>query len=286
MDTLISSIRRIIEFYASRNNGEEVDKILVTGFGGAMSGLAKLLTNELGIKTQVLNRMEGVGYLMTNQSEGIFNFVSCIGATFNPVGFISKDKKSKEKKETDFTFTTVLVIIAVVIACVALSLISIMNYNGEKEIEAQLLETEALYKKSEQTYVKYSNMLTMYQQVEAGDKMTLHANDNILKFLEELEMTLPMGAVIDSFSSNDTQVVMTVKVNSEEEAAYFISQMREFESLMSVSVSSISVTELTEEEIAALEEERTEEEGEISPTSASFTLTGIYYPNGIAPVEE
>ena len=286
LDTLISSIRRIIEFYASRNNGEEVDKILVTGFGGAMSGLAKLLTNELGIKTQVLNRMEGVGYLMTNQSEGIFNFVSCIGATFNPVGFISKDKKSKEKKETDFTLTTVLMLIAAVIACVALSLISIMNYNKQKDIEEELIKMEALYKKSEETYVKYTNMLNMYQQVEAGDKLTLHTNDNILKFLEELEMTLPVGAEISTFSSNDTQVVMDIKVNTEEEAALFISKMREFKSLMSVSVSAISVTELTEDEIKTLEEERTDDEKEISPTSATFTLTGIYYPNGMAPVEE
>ena len=40
LDPLISAIRRVTEFYASRNAGEEVDRIIVTGFGGAMSAHA------------------------------------------------------------------------------------------------------------------------------------------------------------------------------------------------------------------------------------------------------
>ena len=274
LDPLISSIRRVIEFYASRNNGEEVDKILITGFGGGMSGLAKLLTNELGIKTAVLNRMEGVGYLVTNQSEGIFNFVSCIGATFNPVGFISKDKKAKEKKETDFTMTTILIVIAAAIASIALWLVSYTDYQSAKEEEEQLLALETMYKNSEQTYIKYTNLNNMYQQVQEGDKLTMHANDNILKFLEELEMTLPVDTVISTFSSDDNSVIMALQVTDKETAAGLIAKMREFDSLMYISVSSISEIKMTDEE--------TNEE----VSKASFTITGTYYPNGMAPVEE
>lgn len=274
LDPLISSVRRVIEFYASRNNGEEVDKILITGFGGGMSGLAKLLTNELGIKTAVLNRMEGVGYLVTNQSEGIFNFVSCIGATFNPVGFISKEKKAKEKKETDYTLITILLILAAIIGAGALWLLPYMDYQSAKEEEEQLLALETLYKASEQTYIEYTNLQNMYKQVQEGDKLTLHANDNILVFLAELEQTLPEDAVISTFSSNDTNVVMALQLSDKETAAGFIANMREFDSLMSITVSSISEVKMVDPE--------TKEE----VTRVSFTMTGTYYPNGVAPTEE
>lgn len=277
LETFIGSIRRVVEFYASRNAGEEVDRILITGSGGAMSGLAKLLTNELGIKTAVVNRLEGVSYYVTNEDAGIFNFVSCIGATFKSVGFISKEKKAKQKKETDFTGITILTAVAAVCVCAVLAVTSIVKLNDAKAEEAELLELEQLYKKSEQTYIAYQNLLKFHSQVREGDRMTLRPNDNILTFLEELETILPEDVKVTQFQSDDAQVVMSLTVADKETAAGVIANLRTLKSLKKVSIPGI--TEAAVAENAKGDEKKTG--GEVS-----FVLTGIYYPIGEIPEDE
>ncbi len=274
LEPLISSIRRVVEFYASRNNGEAVDRIIITGFGGAMSGLAKLLTNELGINAAVLNRMEGVGYLVTSQDAKIFNFVSCIGATFAPVGFVSREKKAKEKKETDFTMVTILLIVAVILVSAAMSMLSYLDYKKAQDEEAELMRLEQTYKKSEQVYYTYNNLLTFHQQVLAGDKMTARPNDRILQFLEELEAMLPENVMVKQFTSDDVQVVMTMSVDSKETAAGVIANMREFKSIKSVSVPAIAENVDGESDVSDLEV------GEKIEGEITFTITAIYHPAG------
>ncbi len=282
LDPLISAIRRVTEFYASRNAGEEVDRIIITGFGGAMSGLAKLLTNELGIKTQVLNRMEGVSYLVTSDDAKIFNFVSCIGATFNPVGFISKENKAKSKKEVDYTFWIVIVIILAIWAIAFMILFSYSKYKEQVSIEEELKEKEKAYLKAEETYNEYQNMLKLYEQVKKGEAMTKRPNDNILLFFEELEQTLPADVEVTQLVSDDTRIVITMKVADKEVAANVIAKFREFDSIMMVSTPTIveDSENLMDDEGNPLMMPSEEGDGEVSVVKpfVEFTITANYYP--------
>lgn len=273
LETFIGSIRRVVEFYASRNAGDEVDRILITGSGGAMSGLAKLITNELGIKTAVINRLEGVSYIVTSEDAGIFNFVSCIGATFNPVGFISKEKKAKQKKETDFAGITILVLVATVCVCAALALVSYLDLNKAKEEEEELLALETLYKKAEQTYINYQNLTNFHAQVREGNRMTMRPNDDILEFLAELEIILPAEVRVTQFTSDDAQVVMTLIVDNKETAAGVIANLRTMKSIKKITVPSIA------EAIMGPDSDET------AGGAVTFTLTAIYYPEGERPDE-
>ena len=307
LDPLISAIRRVTEFYASRNAGEEVDRIIITGFGGAMSGLAKLLTNELGIKTQVLNRMEGVSYLVTSDDAKIFNFVSCIGATFNPVGFISKESKAKSKKDVDYTLWIIIVALAVIWGSAGLVIVSYLGYNEQVKEEERLKGLESRYLKAEKTYNEYTNLESFYTQVVEGDAMRNRPNNNILLFLQELEEKMPKDVVISQFSSDDKQFTMSVKVSDKETAAGVIKTLREFKSIMSVSTPSITMTgeeyqTLVEAYEAKLEQERLEAEGKLPEATpepdtedgeeedekdkqyVSFVITAVYYPVN-APVD-
>ena len=282
LDPLIGAIRRVTEFYASRNAGEEVDRIIITGFGGAMSGLAKLLTNELGIKTQVLNRMEGVAYLVTSDDAKIFNFVSCIGATFNPVGFISKETKSKSKKEMDYTLWTIVVVVLAIWAVAALLLISYSKYKEQVDIEADLKDKEQAYKKAEQTYKEYTSMLKFYEEVMKGEYMMKRPNDNILLFFEELEATLPADVEVKSLESNDQRIVLTMKVADKETAANVIAKFREFESILSVSTPLIKegYEEQKDEEgnVLVIKGEEPESELSVVKPFIEFTITANYKP--------
>jgi len=291
LDPLISAIRRVTEFYASRNAGEEVDRIIVTGFGGAMSGLAKLLTNELGIKTQVLNRMEGVAYLVTSDDAKIFNFVSCIGATFNPVGFISKETKSKSKKEMDYTLWTIVVIVLAIWAVAALLLISYSKYKEQVTREADLKEKEQAYLKAEQTYKEHQSMLKLYEEVRKGEAMLKRPNDNILLFFKELEETLPADVEVTMLDSDDQRIIITMKVGDKETAANVIAKFREFKSIMMVTTPTIKeaydVKKDEEGNDLFVEGEEPEVELSVVEPYVEFTITADYYPVDWKPeVEE
>lgn len=240
LEQLIGSIRRVIEFYASRNNGETVDQILIGGCAGDINGLARLFSNEFGIKTSVMNRLEGVGWHVVGNDAGIYNYVSCIGAALNPIGFYSKEKKAAgEMASKDYTSLVIFTIIATIIAGIALVFIGYQPYKDALEKEQQLLEDKAKYEKAQKTYVAYNNMLTLYDQMKTGDNLTIHTNDNILKFFEELEETLPATVVVENINSDDQQIVITMSVDDKETAAGVIANIRAFDSLMNVAVPSI-----------------------------------------------
>lgn len=243
LEQLIGSVSRVIEFYKSRNNGESVDQILISGCAGDINGLARLFSNEFGIKTSVLNRLEGIGWHVVGDDAGIYNYVSCIGAALEPIGFFTREKKAAgEKAEKDYTAVTILTVFAVLIAGAALVVLGYLPYKDALAVEEQLLADKAKYEDSKKTYDAYTNMLTLYEQMKIGDDMTIHTNDNILKFFEELEKTLPATVAIETLSSDDEQVVMTMSVDDKETAAGVIANIREFDSLMAVSVPSIVET--------------------------------------------
>jgi len=282
LDPLIGAIRRVTEFYASRNSGEEVDRIIITGFGGAMSGLAKLLTNELGIKTQVLNRMEGVGYLVTSEDAKIFNFVSCIGATLNPVGFISKETKTKSKKSVDYTLWIVVVCVLVVWGIAFMAIYSHSQYKEQVDIETELKEKEKVYLKAEEVYKEYKSMLSLYKQVLDADAKTMRPNDNILLFLEELEENLPADVVVEQFVSNDSKLVLTMTVADKETAAGVLAKFREFESIKSVTTQSITegseVVKGEDDKPLMIKSEDGEGEMTVIKPYVKFVLTAEYHP--------
>jgi len=246
LEQLIGSIRRVIEFYASRNNGETVDQILIGGCAGDVNGLARLFSNEFGIKTSVMNRLEGVGWHVVGNDAGIYNYVSCIGAALNPIGFYSREKKAAgERAAKDYTGLVVFTILATIIAGIALCYIGYKPYKDALAKEQQLLEDKAKYEKAKKTYDAHQNMLVLYEQMIAGDELTIHANDNILKFFEELEVTLPSTVVVSSIESDDEEVKIAMAVNDKETAAGVIANIRAFESLQNVEVAVVAETEKT-----------------------------------------
>ena len=242
-EQLINSIRRVVEFYASRNNGETVDQILISGCAGDINGLARLFSNEFGIKTTVLNRLEGVGWHVVGGDAGIHNYVSCIGAALNPIGFVAKDRKAGGKGEADFSMFAFLVILATIVLSGVLLFWSYSAYDAEVQKEKQLNAQKKEYEAAKKVYEQYAQYEVLYSEIMAGDAQTLHTNDHIIEFLEELEVTLPVTSRVESFVSDDVSVVFSIEVATKEDAAKVIESVRKFDSLMSVQVESLREVE-------------------------------------------
>lgn len=281
LDNFINSIRRVVEFYASRNAGDEVDRIMITGTAGAMKGIARLIAFELGIKTSVVNRLEGVSYYVTSEDAGIYNFVSCIGATFHPVGFISKEKKAKQKKDIDFTPLIVLVLLLVIVVCAFMIFTSKKKVQDAEDREKELLKKEETYKKAEETYIAYTNLVSFHDQVKAGAALRLRNNDNILELITQLETILPADVEITQFQSDDTSVVMVMAVADKSTAASVLDKLRGLDCIKNVTTPSLAEGPIEEEEGGRNNGKDDEEYQGSNGGRINFTVTASYYPPGV-----
>lgn len=286
---LINSISRVVDFYNSRNP-EHIEQAYIMGMGGDMSGLSKLLTNELGIKTNVFRKLEGIVWHPSMGDGDLFNYVACIGATMAPVSFISSEKQKKQQKETNSKSLAVLLGIFFVVASAALAASGYMAYKEALEEQKRLQGLENTYLPAEQIYQRYTHMVTLYGDVLLGHLKTNNPNDNILNFLSELEEKLPADVQVVDFSSNDEQAALRMHVADKDTAAGVIQQLREFSSLQAVVVNSIQEMEeeIVEEEGAAgveTAESAADEEKEFRHY-IEFTILCSYYPNGYLAGEQ
>lgn len=270
---LINSISRVVDFYNSRNP-EHIEQAYIMGMGGDMSGLSKLLTNELGIKTNVFRKLEGIVWHPSMGDGDLFNYVACIGATMAPVSFISSEKQKKQQKESNSNSLAILLGIFFAVASAALAANGYVTYQSAMEEQKRLQGLESTYLPAEQIYQRYLSIQTLYQEVQYGHLMTERPNDNILIFLQELEQKLPADVEITEFSSDDTRAIMNMNVADKDTAAAVILNLRGFESIMLVSVESIQekVEEIVDENGAEGVEHR----------YVTFTVTCDYYPNEYA----
>lgn len=287
---LVNGVSRVVDFYNSRNP-EHIAQAFVIGMGGDMSGLAKLLTNELGIKTNVLRKLEGIVWHPSMGEGDLFNYVACIGASMAPVSVISSEKKQKQQKETNSKSLAILLGIFFVAASAALAANGYLTYQSALEEQKRLQGLETLYLPAEQIHQRYEAMSTMYQDILMGHLMTNRPNDNVLNFISELEKMLPADVTVMEFTSDDKQASLLVRAADKDTAAGIIQNLRSFASLQYVSVDSIR--EVKEEIERDEEAEGAEEaEREVAPEDieyrryVEFIITCGYYPNGYLPEQE
>ncbi len=278
---LINSISRVVDFYNSRNP-EHIEQAYIMGMGGDMSGLSKLLTNELGIKTNVFRKLEGIVWHPSMGDGDLFNYVACIGATMAPVSFISGDKQQKQKQESSSKSLVVLLGVFFVVASAALAANGYITYQSALEEQKRLQGLESTYLPAEQIYLRYTGMTALYQDVLMGHLMTNRPNDNVLNFLSELEEKLPADVSVLEFSSDDEQAILRMQVADKDTAAGVIQNLREFASLQYVAMSSMQEIE---EEIESEEDRDDQEEAEVR-RYVEFGVICTYYPNGYLPGQE
>ncbi len=251
LEMLINGVARIMDYYTSRNNGETVDKIFITGIGSDFSGLSKLMTNELGVKTVGLKHLEGQT-LEKSFKDGMFGeYIACVGAVIAPVGLVGTEKggKAEGKKDSggnDFTAVAYLLLIGGTFIAIVLIAVSILNltaektrYNRDVQRLNDLAEIRAIYD-------KYSATQVAYDQVEQLYAITENHNEELLAFISEMEEKMPTNIRVQTFSAALDNVTMNIEVNNKEEMANAVQKLRNFDTLANVTV--MGVTDELDEE--------------------------------------
>lgn len=276
---LISGITRVIDYYASRNAGEGIERILITGAGADFKGMGEMLSRETNMPVTVLKEAVGWNLMRNFKNECFSEYIACVGAAVAPLGFKQEtEKRGKEKakkeggaKGTNWAPLAYTIFGVGLVAAAALAAIPLIGYarilKTNVELKAQAGSLEDIIP----IYNEYVETKTQYMMVDAMYKATENRNEELEEFLGELEDKLPASVNVISLSSDPYQVTINMRVQTKDDAGAVVEQMRTFHSLVPEQV---TVTSLVEEE--------NEESGE---HTVNFTVTAMYQAVGYEPEE-
>ncbi|MCX4321929.1 MAG: pilus assembly protein PilM [Lachnospiraceae bacterium] len=274
---LIGGITRVIDYYASRNSGEGIERILLTGAGADFKGMAQMLARETNMPVTVLKEAAGWNLMRNFKNECFSEYIACVGAAVAPLGFKqeaekrSKDKAKKKSSEggTNWAPLAYTVFGVGLVAAAALAAVPLIGYakltKTNMELKAQAGSLEDIIP----IYNEYVETKSKHMMAEAMYKATESRNEELEEFLGELEDKLPSNVNVISLTSEQFQVTINMRVATKDDAGEVVEQMRTFSSLVPEMV---TVTSLVEEE--------NEESGE---HAVNFTVTATYQAVGYEP---
>lgn len=298
LDVLIGNISRVVDLYNNKNPEKMIRHASIIGLGSDISGLSKLFTNELGIRTSFVNTVAGLNFTKMSGEKGYGQYVATVGAAMAPVGFLSLERRKNDMMNVNYRTASILCAVLFGLICGYMLFSARMNLKTEEDIRAELKRKEITYSEGERVLNRLENVKSLYTEVLTGYLTTASPNDNLLTFLEEMEQKLPSDIVIGEFTSDTELVSMKIICPELEEAGYVIDTIRHFDSLMTVSVSTITREEIEDENAAEQMEGKGagagtagSESGETDDTDPdalynySFTINGVYYPVIASPAE-
>lgn len=274
---MVGGIVRVIDYYISRNPAV-IDTVHITGVGANFLGMNDLLQKEIDYPVSIIKKVEGLN-LEKYFKEGFFGeYLSCIGAVMAPVNFKLHEDKSKAKGKSagkggasaggsvsqGWTIFAWVLFAVGLLSAAGMTAFSILTYLEAEKENAELKRQVEELKPIVDVYNTYIDVKAEYNKVKAMYEITESRNDELYEFLLELEQKLPADVNVVTFTTDRSQVTMTMNVSTKGEAAATIEQLRTFESLLPESITVTAVTEEVDEENNRI--------------TVNFTVAALYAP--------
>ncbi len=277
---LIGGITRVIDYYASRNSGAGIERILITGMGADFKGMDEMLSRETNMPVAVLKEAAGWNLMRNFKNECFSEYIACVGAAVAPLGFKQESEKrgrDKAKKEggekgTNWAPLAYSVFGIGLAAAAALTAVPLISYAKLTKVNMELKSEAGSLEDIIPIYNEYVEVKAERAVAGAMYEATESRNEGLEEFLGELEDKLPANVNVISFSSDAYEVSINMRVQTKDDAGAAVEQMRTFHSLIPERVT-----------VASLVEEENEESGE---RVVNFTVTAAYQDVGYMPEEE
>lgn len=260
---LVNGILRVVDYYKSKAQNAQVDRICLTGLGADIVGLNERISEGLGNQVEVLN--SAAGYNVDKYFKGLSfgEYIACLGAAVAPIGFVAEEKTVEKGGDANLTGIATIVFVGCIFVSLALVVTSLLPYlSAKKENEEKELYLSSL-QYIEGVYNEYATAKAEYDYLTTLQASTMNRNEEIVAFIEEMEEKMPSNLRVVSMICNETSVVMSMEVSSKNEAASVIATLSEFDSLATVYTGSINET-ISDEGIKTV----------------TFSVQCTYYPYG------
>ncbi len=252
LSRLVNGISRSADFFKSNHSGTPVTKVVMMGVCGAISGLSDMVGNALGIQTVTLNEVKGIDFV-ANSVGGVNSYISCIGSLVQPLELLPEElrstaKKKKSKKgarQSDSIVGGVVAFAAMTVLGLALTIFAVVQYTSAGSEQARLQQRVQELEHVRATadiYEQYQSTQAVLDQLRGYNQTH---NASLVAFLEELERKMPSDLLLMSAVCDNQGVILNIVTPGMEEANVVIKQLRGFESIKQLEISTI--TESTEQ---------------------------------------
>lgn len=244
---LFGNVRRILDYYTSRNLDVTLGEVWLLGVGAECEGLGELLAAELNVKISPLNSLPREYEFAKNLVSTEFSvpeYAACIAATIAPLNFTLNNEEKKgafgkllAKSELGYAplICGICLLIAVGMIIYSLASTSVLKMkNAEMEYQiSQLHAAQQAYDTYTKTQAQHNDLAQMYALTETPD-------DALLAFLAEMEEKMPSEISVYSMTAGTDGVNMNITVTSKAAAAKVLMQLRSFETIDEVDTPGVS----------------------------------------------
>lgn len=238
---LVNNVIRVLDYYNSKFPEKKIEKIFITGQGAEFIGIEQLFSTETGMAITKIDQLcsANFGKKTAAEDRNRTAYLSVIGATIAPIGFIPKDMIMNEAKKSSIN-NMVFIFSLSVFASVVMIVISFVNLGSAKSDKKELQSQISALLPVEDTYEQYNKVATQYQKMEDIYELTKSPNEGLNDLLSELEAKLPSSMTVASLSVSDVGISMNIKTDTKLAVAEMLIQLRQIESIKDPIVESVA----------------------------------------------
>lgn len=244
---MIGNIRRVLDYYQSRNNGAEVKECFLIGNGAYIKGLERLMSLELNLPVH-LQEKDVLNGFRTSGGRLDAMYEACYGAAIQPLDFVFGSAQTakiiEEKKKRELLAAKLIGLLCVACAVILLALSGVQRITLSHELNTLNKQKDEL-KYIQDIYNAYVDTKSQYDDVTKMNGKTETVSDALADAIEEMEEKFPSGVKVTSLTSNGEGISMDIKVSTKEEAAKILQNLATFDAFRSVTTNGI--TESTDE---------------------------------------
>lgn len=237
---IMNNVNRVLDYYMSRNSEKRINSIYLAGVGAKFKGIEVLFANETGYDVKKIDNLFAVSFakglaLSGNQAD----YLTAIGATIAPVGFVPEDARNSAAKQGNAR-TMGIVFAASCVVSAALIIGSIVNYqianmkfNSLEDEKQSKVYIEDVYATHAEAKLAYEYAVYMYD-------MTTNRNYQLNQLREMLASVMPTNMQVVSLVSNGSTLTLSIEAKSNKYAiSELLMQLKEIPSINSAVVASI-----------------------------------------------
>lgn len=244
---MIGNIRRVLDYYQSRNNGAEVKECFLIGNGAYIKGLDRLMSLELNLPVH-LQEKDVLNGFRTSGGRLDAMYEACYGAAIQPLDFVFGSAQTakiiEEKKKRELLAAKLIGLLCVACAVILLALSGVQRIALSHELNTLNKQKDEL-EYIQDIYNAYVDTKSQYDDVTKMNGKTETVSDALADAIEEMEEKFPSGVKVTSLTSNGEGISMDIEVSTKEEAAKILQNLATFDAFRSVTTNGI--TESTDE---------------------------------------
>lgn len=237
---MASNINRVIDYFVSRSR-VSIQKAYLIGHSTSIKGFATLLSNELNMPIEKVERLKNIAMDKKAYVEEatLTSYVTNLGAVIDPVDFIPKRMMDAGVKKEN-TKTLVIGFVGAVVVAALLVLIPLVQVIALNAQVSTLNKNVDKLSPINEVVNDYYVAKDKYNDIQAFAALTADSDDALQDFISYLEKSMPSDVVISSFNIASGAVSISGKAESKASVAKFIQQLQQNSSIINVDVPTIT----------------------------------------------